>query len=40
MLQQHIELAELVREIYRATLGKIQTTDHDTQLTNTGEGLR
>ncbi|WP_040793487.1 hypothetical protein [Nocardia paucivorans] len=41
-LEQHIELAELMRDTYLAAIGKLQTTDHDTgtQLTNTGEGLR
>ncbi|WP_040790454.1 hypothetical protein [Nocardia paucivorans] len=41
-LEQHIELAELMRDTYLAAIGKLQTTDQDTgtQLANTGEGLR
>lgn len=41
-LEQHIELAELMRDTYLAAIGKLQTSDQDTgaQLTNTGEGLR
>lgn len=41
-LEQHIELAELMRDTYLAAIGKLQATDQDTgtQLTNTGEGLR
>ncbi|WP_040790014.1 hypothetical protein [Nocardia paucivorans] len=41
-LEQHIELAELMRDTYLAAIGKLQATDQDTgtQLTNSGEGLR
>ncbi|WP_051163610.1 hypothetical protein [Nocardia brevicatena] len=41
-LEQHIELAELMRDTYLAAIGKLQATDQETgtQLTNTGEGIR
>ncbi|WP_040793492.1 hypothetical protein [Nocardia paucivorans] len=41
-LEQHIELAELMRDTYLAAIGRLRSADQDTgtQLTNTGEGLR